>query len=258
MLVLIDGTTIRGDIITEDDSRVLILTESMGTVEIPRDHIDRIDYEDPVRGRFKTSDPDVNSVMLTPTPETLPRGDMYFRSFELILLNYGYALTNTTDLSIGALFPISSTWNFVSLGIKQKILDRKRHDVGVAVSGNVTFPAGVGNSFGLLMGIVGIGNEDRSLNAALGTSFVEHNEASFFYLIGADYRVSETIKLIAEFGDEANFIEDDDENLQGAMNLGVKFFGERISASLSGIRPIWDGEGDSFVAYPLVVVSVHF
>jgi hypothetical protein len=258
-LLFIDGTAIKGEIITEDDERVLILTESMGTVEILRDRIDRIEYEDVGGKAFRTSDPDINSVMLSPTPATLPKGDMYFRSFELILLNYGYSLTNTTDLSIGALFPISSTWNFVSLGIKQMVLDRTRHNVGVAVSGNLTVPAKDASSFGLLTGIIGIGDPDRSLNITLGASIVEDNEAGFFYLVGADYRVSERIKLIAEFGNEANFIEDDDdENIRGVVNVGVRIFGEKISAALSGIRPIWDGDGDSFLAFPLVSVSVHF
>ena len=85
-ILLVDGTLLRGTIVSESEEVVILETESMGRLEIPRNNIDRV-----VRGHerigFET-DPDYNSLMFCPTPATLEARDSYFRDFELFVLNW--------------------------------------------------------------------------------------------------------------------------------------------------------------------------
>ena len=84
---------------------------------------------------FLKSDPDYNTIMFCPTPSTLEQGDWYFRDFELLVLNFGYGLTDNLDLSFGTLFPVTGDIELITLGAKLEILDRDTEGLGLALTG---------------------------------------------------------------------------------------------------------------------------
>jgi hypothetical protein len=110
-LRLVDGSTIRGVLIEEAAGHVVIETRTLGKLRIPREYIEAIVGADSTKAVPKPRgfDPDYNSVLLGPTPETLPKGTSYFRSLEVLILNFGHAPTNNLNVSIATLFPVSST-----------------------------------------------------------------------------------------------------------------------------------------------------
>jgi hypothetical protein len=55
----------------------------------------------------------------------------------------------------------------------------------------------------------------------------------------------------------SSLLEDEDDDLNGFLNVGLRLFGESHSFSLSGFRPLLD-DSDSFLAWPMIMYSNHF
>ena len=171
-LLLKDGTLLRGKIIEEREDLVIFETPSLGRLEIARDQIERLAPHGKTAGVL--NDPDQNSIMFCPTPATLPKGDAYFRDFELFLLNFGFGVTDNFDLSFGTLFPISSDVLLISVGGKLRLLDRDKFPVGLALTGGFTLLEDT--SFGMAGAVIGIGNVHNSLNLAVNATFEEDGQ----------------------------------------------------------------------------------
>ena len=205
---------------------------------------------------FLKSDPDYNTIMFCPTPSTLEQGDWYFRDFELFVLNFGYGLTDNLDLSFGTLFPVTGDIELITLGAKLEILDRDTEGLGLALTGGgfilddeSVWSAGA---------VAGVGDRRRSLNLAVSMGFSEHGNSDPIFMIGGDTQVGDGTKLFAEYGNSARSFGDSDD-FYGLINLGVRFFGKSLSVSLSGLRPLIDGDDDdNLFAIPMVMVSKHW
>ncbi|MCP4550138.1 MAG: hypothetical protein GY835_27065 [bacterium] len=280
-----DGTVIVGTVTSETDDLVIIETEKMGTLELKRTEIAFITFKDSERVpysrygelspdvkklRFVGHDPDYNTIMFCPTTETLDKGDKYFRNFELFFLNFGYGLTDKLSISVAGLFPIAPSVLLVSGGLKYEVLDRTQHPLGLAVAGGYMFTKNT--TTGMLNIIAGIGDRERSLNLSLSKTFNSYSddtdligdqsaESGWLYCLGADWRLSQGMKVIVEYCDSADwtleFDEDDDDLFKGLVNVGIRWFGSDWSFSLTGFRPLVEDTG-SFIAFPMAMFSKHF
>lgn len=259
-ILLQDGTILSGHIVAETDSSVTIETLSLGRVEVPRVQIQRL-----ARAGMRfgvTDDPDCNSILLTPTPATVGKGDAYFRDFELLILNGGYGITENLDLSIATLFPIGGDWNFIAAGLKAELVDREIHALGLAITGSHLI-APDEQRFSSLGAVVGIGDRRRSLSFAADRGFDENGDAATRFMVGGDLQISRRTKVFAEWasselaftfgGDDDG--EDEDE-FDGFMTLGVRFLGARMAFTLGGFRPVSADTGD-LLFLPLAMFSVH-
>jgi hypothetical protein len=252
-VLLTDGTLLRGRILEESTDRIVFETAALGRMEIARSDIVRL-----ARGGERlgaVTDPDYNSLMFCPTPATLAKGDSYFRDFELFILNYGASVAEGFDLSVGTLFPVSSEVLMISLGGKLRLVDRETQPVGLALTGSYTRLEEV--QFGAVGMTVGVGDKRRSLNLAVNRTFDDDGDSDTVFMIGADYQGSKRGKLIAEYMSSASLLEDEDGDLNGFINLGVRIFGDSSSFSLSGFRPLTGGDG-SFIALPMFMYSNHW
>lgn len=255
-LRLTDGTTIRGTLVEETEGYVVIENRALGRLRIHREYIDVIRDEagKEVATELQRFDVDYNSVLFGPTPETFPKGTGYFRSFELLFLNVGFAPTNNLNLSFATLFPISSATGMLSAGFKYRFLSREKHFVGLAVAGTGTV---VSSSWlATLTGVLGIGNRRNSLNFSIHEAFVQDQDRGAFYIVSGDVQFAPSAKLLAEYGNSANRVLDD-EDLNGFINIGVRMFWERTSFALTGLRPLTEDSGD-FIAFPVVMFARHW
>jgi hypothetical protein len=142
----------------------------------------------------------------------------------------------------------------LSARFKYRLLSREEHPAGFAVAGNATF---VNEGWlATLSGILGIGDRHRSLNASLHAAFVEDEDMGMFYIVSGDYQFAPAAKLIAEFGNSANRIMDD-EDLDGFINVGVRMFWERTSFTIPGFRPLVD-DSEGVIAIPMVMFARHW
>jgi hypothetical protein len=252
-VLLRDGNLLVGHILEERDDVIVFQTDSLGRIEIPRADIAKIG-----RGAERTSaisDPDFNSIMFCPTPQTFARGDAYFRDFELFFLNFGYSFSENFDLSIGTLFPISAEIVMLSVGGKLRILDRSEEPLGIALIGSATKIEDV--EFGSFGVVIGSGDPQSSANLAVFRAFDDDGDGNTVFLLGVDRQVSRRSKVFAEYGNSSELFDDDDDDFHGFLNVGFKIFGESHSFSISGFRPLVDDSG-SFVAFPMIAFSNHW
>lgn len=251
-----DGTVLPGRLVDQTDSLVVLDHETLGRIEIPRDAIDRLEVVSADARSGWKSDPSANSILFTPTPATLPGGTGYFRSIELLILNFGYAPTDNFNVAVGTVFPISSEFVGLMGGAKLRLLDRERFPVGLAVSANYTYLEDFADdALFSFSGIAGIGDSRRSLNASIGGVF--RGKASETVIgLGGDLQVSARTKLVAEFGTVTGILFDEDD-FDGIMNVGFRFFGDTMSFTLTGFRPVGSDGGGLFL-FPLGVFSIKF
>lgn len=256
-LELTDGSVIRGQIESIDAKTIIIVTKLAGRLTIERANVRAIRRSvDGIAAATRLlTDPDYNTVMLTPTPETLDAGDMYFRNFELFLINVGYSPSDAVDLSAGTIIPITGDFVFGTLGAKVRLLSRATAPVGLALTGSVLFTED--HRFATFGGVIGIGDRERSLNLAVNRSESDGDDSGLWFMLAADTRLTNRSKFIIEYGNSTEAIGDDDEDdFNGLINVGIRWFGERMSFTLSGIRPL-EETGDDFLLFPLAMFSVH-
>jgi hypothetical protein len=197
-------------------------------------------------------DPDINSIMFCPTPQTLPAGSSYFRDVELFFLNYGYSVSDDTNISIGTHFPITGELSFVSAGFKHRIFDRDEYRFGLALFANGTFYDD--GSFGVFGVIAGNGDNDKSLNLSISQGYNEHSDSGIIVMLGGDKRIGDGTKVIAEYFNTTAFMDFNDD-FYGFSNIGVRWFGETMAVSMTAMIPLQD---DSFIALPMVTISKHW
>lgn len=251
-----DGSVLVGVIVAEDDETITIESESLGQMVVRTSAIQHVFRADrPFELDGAPLDPDYNSILLVPTPETLPKGAGYFRDFELFFLNFGLGVTDDLDISFATLFPVSSELIMFGAGAKLRLLSREEFPVGVAAVANVTrFDD---RSFGTAGGVLGVGDRRRSLNFSAQRTFGdEATDPAWMLLAGADLQFSERTKFIVEYATNTQFI-DDDEDFDGIFNIGLRFFGDGMSFTLTGFRPLGT-DGDGLVLFPLAMFSMHW
>ncbi len=266
-IVLKNGKRYDGDVIAERADSLVIAVERATTrqklgvewITIARADVASIRYEDLSNVEADLTiprDPDYNSIMFCPTPATMPKGDFYFRDFELYILNFGWGVTESTSLSFMTHFPIVSFMDFGSIGFKQGILDRTQRPLGLAIAGSYTFATEDISEDSFLTGslITGIGDRERSLNLAVNQSYKKGEDPFTTFVLGGDMRVSRRTKFFVEYMNATDFIDDDDLN-GGFLNFGIRFFGNDWSFSLSGFRPMADT--GRFMAWPMFMFSYH-
>ncbi len=249
-VLLTDGTVLTGRIVEMNDDVVVIVTESLGRMEIPCDRVVRTARAGDDAG--VRMDPDRNTLMFCPTPETLPRGSHYFRDFELFFLNFGTAVNDDVNISVGTIFPVSADVALLSLGAKVRLLDRNEAPMGLAATGSWTLTEDV--KFGHVGVVAGVGDARRSFNVAVNHAFDADGGTEMILLAGVDSQVSRSAKFFAEFMSSSAIIDSDD--IDGFLNIGFRLFGDTHSFSLAGFRPLVDS--GSFIAWPMVMYSRHF
>ncbi len=252
-VLLTDGTLLTGRILEEFADRVVFETDALGRMEIARTNIVRLGRGSEWTGAL--TDPDYNSLMFCPTPATLADGDSYFRVYELFFLNYGASLSDALNLSVGTLFPVSSEVLMISLGGKLRLADRETQPVGLALTGSYTRLEEV--KFGAVGVVAGVGDRRRSLNLAVNQTFDDDGDTELVFILGGDFKSSRRGKLFVEYLSSASLLADEDDDLEGFINLGMRLFGDSHSFSLSGFRPL-TGDGGSFVAFPMLMYSNHW
>lgn len=282
-VLLKDGTLIHGKIIRRDEVTVVIENEYLGHIALLLDGIVEIrtDTDKPPEGTDllewtaavsstgtdvgKVYDRDYNSIMFCPTPATTPKGEKYFRNFELIVLNFGYGVTDRLSISLGTFFPISSEMTMASFGMKYRIVNREHSPVGVAVAASQSFLRNANLTTANL--IAGIGDRDKSLNVSMNRAFNKDGDSGWVFIAGCDYRVSDGVKFLFEYCQSSVFLpsddeddnednEDNDDDFDGLVNVGVRWFGSKMSFSLTGFRPL--GVSGDLIAIPMAMFSVHW
>lgn len=264
-LKLDDGSVIRGEILSLTDSVVAVRTQSLGDVLVMRSRIVAgLDESDspsspPIRGERYRQDPAGYALFFLPTAFTPPQGTKTFRDFELFFLNFGYSPTSSTVVSGGFLFPITTEFQLLTLGVKQQLFQTQT-GTAMAITGNITIPVSDDAEGSLYNGNLlfshrvaeGRYEDAFGVHAALGYwKGTESEEGAFTLGAGAEVRLTANAKFIAEYYGPT------EEPEVGFMTLGFRLHGDKLSADIAGVRPL-EAEGGDFLFFPLLVVNYRF
>ncbi len=259
-----DGTVLRGTVVSENDSLVVVNTEELGRVTIKRSRI----VQAPERGgdgrsRYTDADPIGHTLVLMPTAFLPPKGTVVFRDFELLFLTLGYSPTATTSVVAGAMFPISADFNALTFGVKQGLYQDAEARNAVAVVGNVTVPVGREiNDAGFLWLVNAVASHrvkpGFGVHAAAGGVGVQGrgaSEQSLSLAAGFDVRLTGHVKLLGEVLRGGTSF--DPGSSLTLANIGIRLHGDRLSADIAAMRPLDEGLGD-FLFIPLINVGYRF
>lgn len=190
-----------------------------------------------------------HELLMMPTAYTMPAKMSYFTDYELFFLNYTYAPTNTTHLSVFTMFPMTRDFTeSFSIGGKQQFFSKK--SAAGAVWGSLTLKSGT-----FLGGAVfSFGSRKANLHISLGTMRPEGGGWHSLYMLGAKVHTSDRFAFILEY---SNFQERLDNNFGGLITFGARFISESIAWDFGGIRPLAD-IGDEFLFFPWLKASVFW
>lgn len=244
-IMLVDGSRLYG-VVLDDSDPVHVRLLGGDEMLIARARVREISpASGQVRdGEFWRNDPNLTRLFFAPTARTMPKGDGYVAAYELLFPFVAAGVTDNLLVAAGTpLFGDLDEDRVVYLAPKLRLFSSGLTDFAI---GGFFFHE-VGNSFsgleyGALYGVLTRGTPDRAVS--LGAAAV-YDEDGFrdeaLVMLGAEMRVSRTIKLITE-----SYLMPD----RSLTSLGVRFFGERLSADL-GLALFVD-EGDVSPTLPIV------
>jgi len=142
-------------------------------------------------------------VLITPTAETNPKGSFYATSYEIVLLQLGYSVSDNTQISVTATPPLGEQ-AVVPADISVKTLVLREAQVSVAVIASASGIVGFEEFSGFLGragGAVTLCADavNCSVSFSIGSSLALAGPASIWFNgVGATFRLSKLVSLLAE------------------------------------------------------------
>ncbi len=252
-ILLKDGLIIKGTILDQTKDTLVVATEYMGTVRIPKDKIEKTVSQAanklPLSYSF-AKDPNETRAFIMPTGSTLPAGKGYVGDYELFFFTAAVGATNWLMVNGGfLLLPISIEDQVVNYGLKARLTPNS-DKVNIAVGLQMLSPLSQGTSFGIGYGVASFGNAEGKASIAFGKTFSPAGSSPFVIAASGDKRVSGSMKLLFE-----TWIIQDSKWFP--LIIGVRFFGSKLSGDLGLLYPI--GENiSSPIGYPVANVVYTF
>lgn len=291
---LLDGSIIKGRIISETDTTVVLET-ILGEQTVPRNKIktrnpaDTGDQAQNPAGEADgmghgayLRDPHRQGLVFIPTAFVPPKHTWYFKDFELLFLTLGFTATSMTAFNIGVLFPVSSEFQILTLGFKQQLFVSKDQSRALAITGAYTQPLTELDdftSYGVVQAVASFCSDQGSgLHLSAGVKAISTVEYVFSRSGGSPYYYGipekrdvvykrlalgaglETLmtrhsKFIVEMFNHGPFFDDTEDTK--FISLGFRFFGYNLSADIAGMRPI--GENlTGLLLWPFVNIGYRF
>jgi hypothetical protein len=203
LITLADGTILRGQVISQDTSRVVVKTEKLGTVYVPVSQVVKLETERAVRSR-RIGDPHPPEgytnlfpqyLNFTPTAFQAERGKLYYRNSMLYVNQFDAGLTDFWSVGV-AFLPLGNilagwvtTKLSVPLGPQARIGVQGQYFFGTIDFARQNFTANY------LQGILSFGDTQR--NVTIGVGFNPGGSAQILTL-GFVRKQSRLLSFISE------------------------------------------------------------
>lgn len=237
IIVLKDGTELRGEILRQDSVEAVIRTRNLGEVRIKSDQIIRIERQDSNEpgGTYANLFP--QTMRIAPTAFSAEKGRLYYRNYYLTISQFEYGVND--NWSVGATFYSFLPTNLFSFTTKVSLPVSSRVRVGI----NAQYAAVRFNRFiegiGYVQGIVTTGDKRNNTTYGLGATVsngrVSSNLVGTFGLVR---KVSPKLTFISEnfvlFGSGVNRSVD----FAGVLSGGIRFDRRRHAFDLAAYIPL--------------------
>jgi hypothetical protein len=185
-----------------------------------------------------SSDPNGGRLFFAPTARIVPEREAAVTLYEVIMPTFSYTVTKDLILTVGTPFE-TETDGTRSWLISGKLSLPTHRDFEAALAGMTVL--GGTSIWGMVYGVVTIGNDNLSLTGGAGYAYFE-NSLGFqtltadgaAVLIGGELRLGPSLKLISE----NHFLPASDP----FISLGIRIIGERLSVDfgMGAFNPITD------------------
>lgn len=222
-----EGSILFGRMVAIDGDRVTIELESGARIDVNRSQIVSVRRTSSrmVRGERWEEDPNATRLFFGPTGRSLGRGTGYFAVYELVMPFLSYGITDRVSISGGTPVIPDLTGELFYLAPKVTVFSGPGVDLA---AGAIAFAlASEDESLGLLYGVGTFGSTDNAVTVGLGVPFAVGDEDGIadraVMMLGFESRATRRTKFIGE----SYFVP----GLSGGLvALGLRFFGERLSA----------------------------
>jgi len=261
IIELKNGESIKCEIVSEENDILTVVSDTFGEMKINRSDIKLIKDLDERTG-YRYDDPNHCSLLFMPSAETNPKGTWYISDYELLFMNVGYSPVDDLHISTGFLFPIVPemlTEGPISFGAKFRTIGEP-YKYNMSVMGSFTTILDEPNA-----GIITYGAAyNYYLSPATTANFYMGGltstetagmESIFSFGLALTFRTSESSKFLIEYLNGGMF---DEVETKGIMLFGLRFFGEKISADLAGVKFLDISGSDPWFFIPLLSLTYHF
>ena len=251
-ITLNDGSTLIGNIISEDDTAITFTTISGLEIVIELEKIDRVKpLSGEIReGRYIRYDPNSTRLLFAPTARPLKSGQGYVALYEFYLGFFGIGVGDIITLGGGfSIFPglEEQIYYFAPkiTPIQYENLDISAGVIHLGFTGDSDIGAGILYTAGTY------GSRTTALTVGLGWGYLGEEVGDHpVVVLGGEVQLSNSIKLLTEnwFPPGTDF---------SMVSLGIRFFGENLSTDLGFFVPTGiDGQGAIF--FPWVNFVYNF
>jgi hypothetical protein len=241
-LTLRDGSRLYGTLESLDEQTISFRTIS-GTLVTPlrADIVSLNPITGLVRdGEFLADDPNRTRLFFGPTGRALPRGQVYFGTFEFMLPWVQVGVTDRFSIGGGTplMFGFDESERPFWITPRVQLVNRPRFNAGAGAIHLLNLDGG---SAGIVYGVTTTGTPSSSLTVGAGLAYAADGGRAPVVMIGGDHRIRRNLKLITE-----NYVW---EGAGGMVSGGVRFIGDRLSADVGLAIPL---NADELIAFPIV------
>lgn len=255
-IVTTDGNVFIGELVSETDREVVLLTETIGRVTISRENIrsmTRIDDSQVRDGEYWYDNPQATRYLFAPNALGLKKGHGYYQNTWILFNNANYGITDNISIGAGViplfLFGASSTPFWITPKVSIPIASDNIHIAAGAMIGGVIGEDSGGG--GLLYGTSTIGNRDRNISFGLGYGYGGGDISSTPAVnISGMIRLSKTMHLVSE-----NYLFPGT-SFNGLASIGTRWAPENFAVDFALVRPLEDI--GFFIGVPWLSVTIPF
>lgn len=253
-----DGNVFFGHIVDENEDQIILQTEMLGELNIPRLFIKskKVVFQKQIKGGELWSDnPQSTRYFWAPNAYGLKKGEGYYQNIYVLWNQFTYGITNNISLGAGViptfLFAGAPTPIFGTVKFSIPIVEDKFNLGGGAIAGTVV-GEDVGG-FGILYGVSTYGSPDNNVTLGLGYGFAEGEWASSPVVnLSGLFRVSSRGYFITE-----NYWANIENENVVIISLGGRWIIKKAALDFTLAIP-FAADMDTFIAIPLIGFSIPF
>jgi hypothetical protein len=260
-VILQDGQSIRGHLVTDRPDYVAIELVTGGELHIPRFLIRTIEIEESTlrseRGEFWFEDVSRTRYLFGPSALMLRGGQAYFSQKELVVSEFGYGISDNFTVLAGA---IPFAWFIPGAGLNFLVGAK----VGMPVGGSVHLAAGfdtlvilfngVSVTSGFVFGTATIAENNWHLSLSAGYPVAFNFQLGEFATTAPIVTVSGNLRLSQNFGlvSENWIVLPPSAGADPVLadGLSVRFLGERFSVDVGAVL-LWTPGQPLFIPFPI-------
>lgn len=254
-ITTVDGNLFIGQIVNEDDQRIVLKVEGIGEIRVEKSNIRDlriIDSKNVRDGAYWYENPQGTRYFFAPNALSLGEGKGYYQNVWIFFNNVNYGVTDHVSIGGGIvplfLLGVGETPAWLLPKVSFPVAENVHLAAGAMLGGIIGSGSG---GAGLLYGSATFGDKNRNLSAGLGYGYAGRDWSNTPLVnISGMYRTSRSLYLLGEVyflpGIEGS----------GAAIGGMRWSTERVAVDFGLGRPL-SLEGE-FIGLPWVGVSIPF